>query len=818
MKYFLPAVLLLISYSVFSQSQVCPLNNSFSQGNLTHWEAYTGNNAGGNGESAIKLKYDSATGAPSGTVGNNIIYEYGLPSVPGIQVLSLPATDAYGGFSTIPTINGFKYTNSILLGSTSISRSASGGSQGGYVRGVSYKISVPPGSTTVPYTMTYAYAMVLENGTHNSDQQPLFSATLIAGGKVISCASPQYFLPTRNNAQDRGVGAILDTALAKSQGFYLSGRVSPNPNPNSPNPNAVHLRDVWAKNWTEVTFDLSPYRGQQVTLTFETDNCVPGGHFAYSYVALRNVCAGLQISGFPDACVGSTLTYSIPALTGASYQWSVPGDWTIVEGTDSSVLQVKIGSDAGAVVAHETNSCANLQATLAVTTRPPTIAGAVSGGSEVCAGSNTNELVLTGNKGSILNWQASTDGVNWTAITNTTPTLTAQDLLTTTSYRAVVQNGASCDVDTSSASTVPVDPQTVGGQLTPSSQEFCIGQNKDALLTLTGAVGKPVDWQSSPDALTWTDFSPVYTETQYQLAGITAPTQYRVVVKSGVCPPENSAPANIDIVNTPFPQATYDPADTLICYNTSASLNATITVGTDYAWMNTGPLADQGNGTISSLPYSTGATATPLTTTDYILHIENAGCPNLLKDTFHIRVYQPIIVDAGNDTAVVINQPLQLHASSNDTASAGDTFNWTPIIGLNDPDIADPIGTYNAETDSIRYIVKATSIPYGCTGYGQVLVRVFKTGPDIFVPNAFTPGGGTNNIFRPIAVGIQSLQYFRVYNRWGQLMYTTSRLETGWDGRYNGRMMEPGAYVWMVQGISYMGKIVFHKGTMVLVR
>ena len=179
--------------------------------------------------------------------------------------------------------------------------------------------------------------------------------------------------------------ATLDSALAKSEGdFIFSYKLSPNPNPNSNSPDAPHLQDVWAKNWTEVTFDLSPYRGQQVELTFETDNCVPGGHFAYSYIALRNTCGGLLISGDTVACQSSTLIYTVPGLTGATFQWTVPGDWSVVSGADSNILSVQVGTDPGAITVHEQNSCANLQATLPVTTALPTIAGAAIGGAEVC--------------------------------------------------------------------------------------------------------------------------------------------------------------------------------------------------------------------------------------------------------------------------------------------------------------------------------------------------------------------------------------------------------------------------------------------------
>jgi hypothetical protein len=665
--------------------------------------------------------------------------------------------------------------------------------------------------------MTYAYAMVLENGSHNSNEQPLFSATLRSNDSVITCASPQYFLPTLNNASRTDAGATLDSALAKSEGFYLSYKLSPNPNPNSSSSDAPHLQDVWAKNWTEVTFDLSPYRGQQVELTFETDNCVPGGHFAYSYIALRNTCGGLLISGDTVACQSSTLTYTVPGLTGATFQWTVPGDWSVVSGSDSNILSVQVGTDPGVVTVHEQNSCANLQATLPVTTALPTIAGTAIGGAEVCTGTNIVTLTTAGNRGQVVGWLASTGGT-YTSLNDTTLQYVAQNLTATTNYSVLVQNGESCAVDTTSATTVLVDPLSVGGTLQPNSMQVCEGQDKDALLTLTGEVGTPVNWQSSPDNVIWTGFAPQYTDTVYQIIGLTAPIDYRVIVQSGVCPADTSAISSINYVNVPFPQAAIDPADTQICYNTSAVLNAVITIGTSYAWSNYGTLTNAGSGVISSLPFTITPTASPKATTDYVLSIENAGCPNLLIDTFHVRVLPPIIVDAGDDTSVVVGEPLQLKATSNDTTTpAGDSFVWTPIIGLNNPNIYDPVGIYTSETDSVRYYVTATSM-YGCTGTGTMLVKVFKTGPDIFVPNAFTPGGATNNLFRPVPVGISSLSFFRVYNREGQLVYETKRIGDGWDGYINGHMEVTGTYVWMVQGTTYTGKIVSRKGTVILVR
>ena len=70
--------------------------------------------------------------------------------------------------------------------------------------------------------------------------------------------------------------------------------------------------------------------------------------------------------------------------------------------------------------------------------------------------------------------------------------------------------------------------------------------------------------------------------------------------------------------------------------------------------------------------------------------------------------------------------------------------------------------------------------------FDTVNIRVFK-GPTFYVPTAFTPNGdGLNDIFRPTAVGIASMEYFRVFNRYGELVYETSDITKGWDGTYKG--------------------------------
>lgn len=95
----------------------------------------------------------------------------------------------------------------------------------------------------------------------------------------------------------------------------------------------------------------------------------------------------------------------------------------------------------------------------------------------------------------------------------------------------------------------------------------------------------------------------------------------------------------------------------------------------------------------------------------------------------------------------------------------------------------------------------------------------FKTGPTVFVPTAFTPNGdGLNDLLRPIGAGIREIEYFGIYNRWGQLLFSTRQNGKGWDGRMNGTLQASGTYVWQVQAVDYLGKPYFQKGVFTLVR
>lgn len=87
------------------------------------------------------------------------------------------------------------------------------------------------------------------------------------------------------------------------------------------------------------------------------------------------------------------------------------------------------------------------------------------------------------------------------------------------------------------------------------------------------------------------------------------------------------------------------------------------------------------------------------------------------------------------------------------------------------------------------------------------------------VPNAFTPNGDRLNERLPVKViGHVELSYFRIFNRWGQLVFETRQLNNGWDGLFKGLPQPQGVYVWVAEGKDLTGKTVKAKGSFVLIR
>ncbi len=270
---------------------------------------------------------------------------------------------------------------------------------------------------------------------------------------------------------------------------------------------------------------------------------------------------------------------------------------------------------------------------------------------------------------------------------------------------------------------------------------------------------------------------------------------YRVVASLGSCRAEDQ----MKVKTIPYPRPSIMPSVASICYGDSLLLRAS--GGAFYQWKPETGLSDASADSLLAFPSKT--TTYTLTVTDTL------GCPKPVDTTLNLHVVPPVQAFAGNDTIITTGQVFQLHATG------GNKYEWTPAVGLSNPYIPDPVLRHNKD---IVYALKVTVEPEGCFDYDSISIRYIK-GPEVYVPTAFTPNDdGTNDVFRPIPVGVTKIEYFRVYNRWGQLIYHTTAYMQGWDGTFQGKPAEQGAYVWTVKATDFQGNEIIKKGSVTLVR
>lgn len=171
-----------------------------------------------------------------------------------------------------------------------------------------------------------------------------------------------------------------------------------------------------------------------------------------------------------------------------------------------------------------------------------------------------------------------------------------------------------------------------------------------------------------------------------------------------------------------------------------------------------------------------------------------------------LRVYSTKAY-AGKDTTAATGIPFRLRGSG------GYTYRWSPPTGLDDPTRPDPTATLDNDTE---FVLTALS-PAGCATTDTIRIRVFK-GPDIYVPTMFTPNGdGLNDRLKALPIGV-TLQYLRIFDAWGNLVFQTNDHMVGWDGRIKGKEPATGTYAFVATGKDGAGNPVVRKGTLQLVR
>jgi len=531
-----------------------------------------------------------------------------------------------------------------------------------------------------------------------------------------------------------------------------------------------------------ITNGTAPYQYSLDNTTWQTSNSftglAPGTYIVY--YRDNNACSNSQsVTITQPAVLNETLTPQQPrcfgyndgsitvALSGGAgpYQYSLNNiAW---QGTN---VFNNLTAGSYTIYCRDVNGC-TISKTITIT-QPPALTATAAVADATCNGGADGQITVSANGGTApLGYTATVPPLQPSNIFNVVPG----------TYNVMVVDANSC---------VANIPNVIVGL----SNNLSVAASAD--VTICEGTSTQLNVTSNATQFSWTPATSLNNANiKNPVANPKSTTQYIVTATFGQCSGKDTIFVNVN--PAPIPNA---GPDVEICYGQDYTLQGS--GGVQFIWT---PPSTLSNG---SLP---NPLSTPPQTTTYNLQVIDAnGCSSLAPDQVVVTVTAPIIVKTfPSDTVVFAGDKFQLLATSGAT-----NYSWGPTAGLSNPFIPNPILTV---TTDVTFNIIATTAA-GCRGDGTVTVKVFK-GPEIYMPTGFTPNGdGKNDKFKPFTVGITKLNYFKVYNRWGQLLYSTATLNEGWDGRINGIDQQTGTFVWMVQGVARDGRVITKKGTVTLIR
>ena len=355
-------------------------------------------------------------------------------------------------------------------------------------------------------------------------------------------------------------------------------------------------------------------------------------------VALPAMANVIVLNNSP-ICENATLQLSADDMPGVTFSWSKNGV-PILGGRSISINNVTPSNSGDynlTLTPTSSSPCAAYNVYEKVLVNPSTNAGTIGTLSpQVCYGINTVSMTLTGQIGSIKRWEFSESGSDpWIATTNTLSTQNFNNLLATTSYRAVVQSGT-CIEKVTASEVITVFPKSVSGTI-QGVKQICSGQ--DISLTLAGFTGNITKWLVSTDSLTWNNYAS--SVTNISESALTKTSWYKAIVTSGICN-SDTAIAKITVYS---PTIGGNVIGSTICSGSSGSVLLSGSNGSILRWemSNTGGMPwTTIAATNINLPYDK-----LVQSTWYRAIVQNGICP------IAISAIDTIIVDTPVETGII---------------------------------------------------------------------------------------------------------------------------------------------------------------------
>ena len=327
---------------------------------------------------------------------------------------------------------------------------------------------------------------------------------------------------------------------------------------------------------------------------------------------------------------------------------------------------------------------------------------------------------------------------------------------------------------------------------------LCLGSSTDLHFNVTAGNPTHIVWSLHPD------YSNPIAEDQQQInVNPTESTHYYLKVEGHQCAIEKDITVHISSVNIE------ETLPARICFEDSIQLMIHATGGSNL-WYQWQPLDGIGSGSDSFQPWihpSYSITYTVTVTNEY-------GC----TATASIPVIKRIGTFANGleawctECSIIANTVTQVQATS---YSGNYSYQWTPTTGLSNPNSPETNAT---PLETTTYTVTVTD-EYGCSLSKKVTIEVMPLECDeplVFVPNTFTPNGDGKNDVLYVRSSILKEFTFRIYNRWGELIFESNSFDKGWDGTFRGSHCEQGTYDYYLKGTCINDETILKKGNITL--
>lgn len=791
---------MIIPSKLFGQS--CPENVGFEDGSFQNWKIYTG------------------TTTINGTKNSVSNIEIQKPILGRHTIMSDKSlVDQYGKFPVIPK-NGGNF--SVKLGNNGT---------GSQADGISYLLSIP--TDRPEFTLTYQYAIVLEDPNHLNEEQPRFIARIkdVETNEYIQCASFEY------------------VATSGLPGFKQTN-TSP----------AIIYKD-----WTPVTVNLSGYQGKKVILEFISTDCALGGHFGYAYIDVNNVCGDIIAgntycenateinvvgpSGFqqynwynedrskkygsgqsltitPTPAEGSKLLLDLIPFKGFGCSTTVS---TIVHAVNyqlRAIPKIKVCENseldltAPGFILNKSNDFEYLVFADKDLTQP------VVGNVRV-TGNKTYFFKATNHKGceSFASIDVSVSELSSLTIKNPTPVCFNQtvDITDNALIEGDIEGLTKAYFIDEKATMILHDPQHISTAgryyIKLNSQSGCekilpieIKISDKPQLKITNPM--PVCFPATVDLTDMKIF-----------AGSDADLSFGFYRDSTI-KTEIANPKNMGIAGTYYVKATNAKGCAVI-----KSIRVSINDLPVLSITNPEPVCypNQVDLTHPSLFANAGAGLTFTFYNDidlknkvtnpkavsksgiYFVKATNAGgCFVVGKMEVKINELPKIVVHKPKpifDNAAIDLTSMAIIEGSRDFVKV----KYFTDAGLTRP-VADPTRVNQAGT----YYISIEN-ENGCNAATALTLDILPR-PKIVVPTAFTPQKETNNRLYPFLVSIQKLISFKVFNKWGIMVYQTESLENGgWDGQFQRKMQPLETFSWFAEGVDVLGSKIQSTGKTILI-